>query len=125
VWSLGLTIIAAATGRNPWAPPDELNLFQLLKKISGDDIPTLPATFTPEAQDFIKQCLRREPEDRPDCRALLEHPFFAECTFESARATCKMLLTQTSRLVSSAAAKQKLDEDAGPSPTYSDDFTTE
>ena len=105
VWSLGLTIIAAATGRNPWAPPDELNLFQLLKKISGDDIPTLPASFTPEAQDFVKQCLRREPGDRPDCRALLEHPFFAECTLESARATCKMLLTQTSRLVSSAAAK--------------------
>ena len=133
VWSLGLTLVAAATGRNPWAPPEDLNLFQLLKKISGDEIPQLPSTFTSEAQDFMRQCLQREPEERPSCRTLLQHPFVADVTFEASREACKMLLLQTSRLVSSAAAKQQLEspmagsgggggEEGASSPTYSDDF---
>ncbi|EPY42016.1 protein kinase [Angomonas deanei] len=76
VWSLGLTMVATVTGRNPWAPPEEMNLFQLLGKISGDTTPSLPATgnYSAEARDFIQKCLVRDPEERLSCAELLAHP---------------------------------------------------
>eukprot|EP00758_Cryptobia_borreli_P005226 Tbor_TRINITY_DN4787_c0_g1::TRINITY_DN4787_c0_g1_i1::g.17112::m.17112 len=104
VWSLGLTMMAAATSKNPWAPPVDMNLFQLLKKMSSDEIPSLPNKgFSSEAQDFLAVCLNRDPKERPRCIELLKHPFFKDCSIDSCRASVKMALVQTSRLVSRAA----------------------
>ncbi|EPY26272.1 protein kinase [Angomonas deanei] len=109
VWSLGLTMVATVTGRNPWAPPEEMNLFQLLGKISGDTTPSLPATgnYSAEARDFIQKCLVRDPEERLSCAELLAHPFFKGVTMESAVANVKLAVECMTRMVSLAAKKDK------------------
>lgn len=109
VWSLGLTIIAAVTGRNPWAPPEEMNLFELLGKISGGTTPSLPDTYSDVAQDFVAQCLIRETDDeeRPSCAKLLQHPFFEGVTEESAVENVKLAVECMTRLIQKDA-KQNL-----------------
>lgn len=109
VWSLGLTMVATVTGKNPWGPPDDMNLFQLLGKIAGNTTPTLPdkPTYSDEARDFIKQCLIRDPEERPSCADLLKHPWFAGVTGESAVANVKMAVQYMTRLISNDAKKNK------------------
>lgn len=109
VWSLGLTIIAAVTGKNPWAPPEEMNLFELLGKISGGTIPSLPDTYSDVAQDFVSQCLVRETdeEERPSCSKLLKHPFFGGVTEESAVENVKLAVECMTRLIQKDA-KQNL-----------------
>lgn len=109
VWSLGLTMIATVTGKNPWAPPDEMNLFELLAKIAGDTTPALPEkpAYSAHARDFIKQCLIRNPEERPSCADLLKHPFFTGVTQESAVANVKVAVDYMTRLINNDAKKSK------------------
>lgn len=107
VWSLGLTIISAVTGKNPWAPPEEMNLFELLGKISGGTTPQLPETYSDECRDFVAQCLIRETDDqeRPSCAELLKHPFFEGVTEESAVENVRMAIECMTRLLSKDAKK--------------------
>ena len=111
VWSLGLTFIASVTGGNPWGGPrdEQMNLFQLLQRMSGGQVPTLPGApgekYSAEAHSFVAACLQRDPSQRPSCAELLEHPFFAGCTVESARENTLLLMAQTARLVQQAAGK--------------------
>lgn len=39
--------------------------------------PTLPATISAEAKDFLAHCWERNPLKRASCDSLLEHPFIA------------------------------------------------
>lgn len=109
VWSLGLTMIATVTGKNPWAPDGEMNLFQLLNKFSGDTTPTLPdkPAYSAEARDFVNKCLVRDPDARPTCAELLEHPFFKGVTRESAVANVQKAVKYMTMLLSNDAKKQK------------------
>lgn len=109
VWSLGLTMVATVTGKNPWAPPEEMNLFELLKKIAGDTTPTLPdkPIYSDEARDLIRQCLLRNPDERPSCADLLKHPFFNGVTPESAVANVKLAVEYMTRLINNDAKKNK------------------
>ncbi|XP_013395500.1 dual specificity mitogen-activated protein kinase kinase 6 [Lingula anatina] len=79
VWSLGITMIEIATGKFPyaqWATP-----FEQLKQVVKDDPPKLPeGAFSPGFDDFIVQCLRKDPAERPNYQKLLEHPFIVEHT---------------------------------------------
>lgn len=106
VWSVGLTFIASVTGGNPWggAKDEQLNLFQLLQRMAGDQVPTLPeGKFSPEANAFVARCLQRDPEIRPSCSELLSDPFFKECTIENTRENVLLLMSQTARLVQLSA----------------------
>ncbi|ORC93457.1 protein kinase [Trypanosoma theileri] len=109
VWSLGLTMIATVTGKNPWAPPEEMNLFQLLGRISGDTTPTLPEkpAYSDEARDFVRKCLVRDPQQRPSTADLLKHPFFKGCTEETAVANVKLAVQQMTRLIKNDAKKSE------------------
>ncbi|CCW67294.1 unnamed protein product [Phytomonas sp. Hart1] len=109
IWSLGLTMVATITGKNPWAPPEKMNLFELLKKISGDSVPTLPQkpVYSDAAQDFIKRCLTRDPNLRPTCAELLRHPFLKDMTVEVAIENVRLAVEYMSRLISSDAKKNK------------------
>lgn len=45
-------------------------------KIGGaKEIPPIPEDLSPEGRDFVLQCLRIEPGERPTAQKLLEHPF--------------------------------------------------
>lgn len=104
VWSLGLTVIGTITGKNPWG---DVNLFQLMQKISGNAIPELPASYSPVVRDFIAQCLHRDPDQRPTCKQLLEHPFLTGRTEASATANVKLVIEQMTRLIRNQSAKQE------------------
>ncbi|KPI84690.1 mitogen-activated protein kinase kinase putative (MKK) [Leptomonas seymouri] len=109
VWSVGLTMISAVTGKNPWAPPEEMNLFQLLAKMKQGSTPTLPESgnFSDSAKDFVKQCLKRDPDARPTCAELLKHPFFAGMTESTSQAMVRMAVEQMTRLINNNAQKQE------------------
>lgn len=74
VWSLGIAIIELATGvfpYNKWSTP-----FEQLKQVVNDKPPRLPAgKFSPDFEDFIAQCLKKDVRERPNYSQLLEHPF--------------------------------------------------
>src|SRR5690606_1607707 len=74
IWSLGITAIEMAES----APPHrEANLFDAIHLILTGDPPTLkePEKWSKEFNDFLAQCLKRNPSERPTARQLLETPF--------------------------------------------------
>ncbi|CAK8568244.1 unnamed protein product [Lathyrus sativus] len=71
IWSLGCTIIEMLTGKSPWS---ELSGHQLVFKVLNRS-PDIPETLSPEGQDFLEQCFRRNPADRPSAAVLLTHAF--------------------------------------------------
>ncbi|XP_034566916.1 dual specificity mitogen-activated protein kinase kinase 6-like [Notolabrus celidotus] len=75
IWSLGITMIELAILKFPydsWGTP-----FQQLKQVVDEPSPVLPADrFSPEFVDFISQCLRKKPNERPAYTELMQHPFF-------------------------------------------------
>lgn len=107
VWSLGLTVISTVSGKNPWSPPEEIKLFDLIQKISGNCIPTLPesSNFSSTARDFVERCLQRNPDARPSCKELLQHPFFEGVTEASATNGVRLVVEQMTRMIHSNAAK--------------------
>jgi serine/threonine protein kinase len=76
IWSLGISLVELATGTFPyerWGDP-----FSQLKQVVVNDPPILPndtSRYSPELQDFVVQCLRKEYTDRPHYTGLLQHPF--------------------------------------------------
>ncbi|CAM6037769.1 unnamed protein product [Sphagnum compactum] len=74
IWSLGCTVIEMAQGKPPWS---ELGVWGFFFKVTKGELPPIPQHLKNETKDFIQQCLRVKPEDRPSARELLEHPFVA------------------------------------------------
>ncbi|PRW39080.1 Serine threonine- kinase svkA [Chlorella sorokiniana] len=75
IWSLGITAMELAQGE-----PPRVNVasFRLLFMIVRDDPPQLEGSeFSTDFKDFVWQCLRKDPADRPTAADLLEHPFVA------------------------------------------------
>ncbi|KAG5625525.1 hypothetical protein H5410_010743 [Solanum commersonii] len=72
IWSLGCTVLEMLTGQIPYS---HLEGMQALFRIGRGEPPPIPDTLSTEAQDFIKSCLRVNPNDRPTAAELLEHPF--------------------------------------------------
>lgn len=99
IWSLGLTAVSLATAKQPWFPPEELNLYELLQRMTDGAIPAPPRHFSAEAHDFISQCLRRDPAERLTCAQLLQHAWLAHCSVEVSKASLQGLVEQVTRLV--------------------------
>ncbi|CAD5229006.1 unnamed protein product [Bursaphelenchus okinawaensis] len=74
IWSLGITSIEMAEGRPPHA---EIHPMRAIFMIPTKPPPTLknPEDWSPMFNDFIAQCLVKNPEDRTVADALLEHEF--------------------------------------------------
>ncbi|KAL9550173.1 hypothetical protein PS6_005697 [Mucor atramentarius] len=72
VWSLGCTVLEMITGEHPWM---ELTTLAALYQIGLHNAPAIPENISDEAKDFLGQCLRIKPEDRPTASELLQHPF--------------------------------------------------
>ncbi|KAK7303980.1 hypothetical protein RJT34_14939 [Clitoria ternatea] len=80
IWSLGLILLKCATGKFPYAPPDQRegweNMFQLIEAVVEKPSPCASSDdFSPEFCSFISACLQKNPRDRPPARDLIEHPF--------------------------------------------------
>lgn len=74
IWSVGCTVYEMATGAPPWS--DCSTQVQIIFKIaSSSDIPDIPEHLSPEGQDFLRLCLQRDPDLRPEAVALLDEAF--------------------------------------------------
>ncbi|KAI1651050.1 kinase-like protein [Daldinia loculata] len=71
IWSLGC-IIYELCAREP--PFNAKNHFQLVQKIKEGKVPPLPRVYSGELMAVIKDCLRVNPDLRPDTATLLNLP---------------------------------------------------
>jgi serine/threonine protein kinase len=46
-------------------------IFNIVKK----DPPPINKKWSANFQDFVKKCLTKDPNNRPEAKALLDHPF--------------------------------------------------
>ena len=72
IWSLGITAIEIAHGAPPYF---ELNPQRVIMLIPQNAPPSLEGNFSAQFKDFVKQCLVKNPEERPSSQQLLLHPF--------------------------------------------------
>jgi serine/threonine protein kinase len=70
VRSLGCMIIELITGNPPYF---ELQSMSALFRIVQDPHPPLPDAISDELIDFLKQCFRKDPKERPSAESLLRH----------------------------------------------------
>jgi serine/threonine-protein kinase OSR1/STK39 len=74
IWSVGITAIALATGSTPF---DKYQALALVQAIVTGPTPSLPSQggYSSQLRDFVKQCLHRDPGQRPTAEQLLKHSF--------------------------------------------------
>eukprot|EP01122_Echinamoeba_exundans_P010168 TRINITY_DN3746_c0_g1_i1.p1 TRINITY_DN3746_c0_g1~~TRINITY_DN3746_c0_g1_i1.p1 ORF type:complete len:1109 (+),score=400.80 TRINITY_DN3746_c0_g1_i1:238-3564(+) len=108
IWSLGITCIELAE-REP--PLSEVHPMRALMQIPIRDPPRLANTkkWSKDFQDFIADCLIKDPKHRQTAEELLQHPFITNAPDSSAPII--QLLEETARAKSRIAAA----ESAGPS----------
>ncbi|XP_045824023.1 mitogen-activated protein kinase kinase kinase 5-like [Trifolium pratense] len=81
IWSLGCTVIEMLTGKPPWS---EFSGHQAMFKALHRS-PDIPKTLSPEGHDFLEQCFRRNPVERPSAAELLTHAFVQKETLDPKR----------------------------------------
>uniref|UniRef100_A0A3Q3QKG8 non-specific serine/threonine protein kinase n=1 Tax=Monopterus albus TaxID=43700 RepID=A0A3Q3QKG8_MONAL len=74
IWSLGITAIEMAEGKPPYA---DIHPMRAIFMIPTNPPPTFrnPDLWSPPFQDFVGQCLVKNPEHRVTATQLLQHPF--------------------------------------------------
>jgi len=74
LWSLGIMVMEMAEGEPPYM---EFPPLRALFLITTKGIPGLkqPDIWSSEFSDFISQCLKKDPVERPDAEVLLKHPY--------------------------------------------------
>ena len=115
VWSIGVTVWELCTGSLPFKDHAS-NQFGFMKHVMNaeSDAAILPANLQelmpPEAFNFVRRCVRRNPDDRPSVAELLKDPFVAQdaanASTDAARAapSAPPSLTATTAGGASAAA---------------------
>lgn len=72
IWSVGCTVLEMAAGEPPFG---ELEWHKALWKVGHGEAPPIPEDCPADLRDFISKCLDVNVANRPDCDALLSHPF--------------------------------------------------
>lgn len=77
VWAFGITAIELADGKPPFA---DINPTRAMFQIVRNPPPTLyrRSNWSEHFNDFIAECLEKNPDHRPFLVELMEHPFFTE-----------------------------------------------
>ncbi|XP_010545657.1 PREDICTED: mitogen-activated protein kinase kinase kinase YODA-like [Tarenaya hassleriana] len=73
IWSLGCTVLEMATTKPPWSQYEGVPA--MFKIGNSKELPEIPDHLSEEGKDFVRQCLQRNPANRPSAAELLEHPF--------------------------------------------------
>jgi len=82
IWALGISAIEMAE-RNP--PYYDLHPMRVLFLIANNPPPALtnPEHWSDDFNDFVRQCLQKDPNRRPNAKALLNHPFLKKANSAS------------------------------------------
>lgn len=80
VWAFGLSILALAIGKLPIETAG--GYWTILNSIRDAPPPKAPTFCSPQFQDFIDKCLRKNPDERLTIKQLLKHPFMNFATPE-------------------------------------------
>ncbi|XP_058802662.1 neither inactivation nor afterpotential protein C [Phymastichus coffea] len=77
VWAVGITAIELGDGNPPF---QDMHPTRVLFQIVRNPPPTLyrPSNWTQNFNDFIAECLEKNPENRPFIAEIVEHPFLSE-----------------------------------------------
>ncbi|XP_021703004.1 neither inactivation nor afterpotential protein C [Aedes aegypti] len=77
VWALGITAIELGDGKPPFG---DMHPTRTMFQIVRNPPPTLyrPANWTQNYNDFITECLEKNPDHRPFMMEIMEHPFLTE-----------------------------------------------
>lgn len=78
IWSFGITALELSQGH---APRSRLEPVKVLMKTLQEDPPALDRTggahkYSKVFEDFVRQCLQKDPTKRPSAEKLLKHAFF-------------------------------------------------
>lgn len=76
IWSLGLVLMECATGYYPFN--EHANCIEVAQTILDAEIPELPPGFSFQINDFLKQCLHRDPDRRLPAEVLLGSPWLTQ-----------------------------------------------
>jgi len=73
IWGLGLSLMQCAIGRFPF--PQTNQAIAMIQYIMSDEPPTLPQDmqFSTEFEDFLNQCLLKDPAKRSSAKELKKH----------------------------------------------------
>eukprot|EP01029_Cantina_marsupialis_P012526 TRINITY_DN2766_c1_g1_i1.p1 TRINITY_DN2766_c1_g1~~TRINITY_DN2766_c1_g1_i1.p1 ORF type:complete len:1198 (-),score=358.29 TRINITY_DN2766_c1_g1_i1:212-3805(-) len=72
IWSVGCTIVELMTGKPPYF---DLSPMTALFRIVQDDHPPFPQSMSPQLQEFLLDCFRKNPAFRKSADELLTHPW--------------------------------------------------
>jgi len=75
IWSMGITAMEMAEFYPPYA---DVSPMRALILITRNPPPSLGEGFSSNFNDFISKCLNKNPDNRPDARKLLQHPFITK-----------------------------------------------
>ncbi|KAF2294004.1 hypothetical protein GH714_006282 [Hevea brasiliensis] len=82
IWSFGCTVLEMLIGNIPYSHLKNLNANLELEVQKGSIIDHLPNySLSENSLDFIKQCLKRNPNKRQTADELLKHPFVNDSGF--------------------------------------------
>lgn len=74
IWSLGITAIELAEGQPPYAYMHPFRAMYAIQKHPPQGL-AKPEKWSEEFNNFIKRCLKVNPQDRPSAEELLTDPF--------------------------------------------------
>lgn len=77
LWSLGITAIEMAEGKPPYSNIHPMRAIFMIPSRPPPKL-TEPDKWTKEFNDFVAQCLTKNPEQRPAATELLKHPFISK-----------------------------------------------
>jgi len=76
IWSCGCVLIEMTTASHPWGRFENC-LAAMVRIAMSEETPPVPEQLSGLGRDFVEQCTRRAPEERPDASQLLAHEFLA------------------------------------------------